>query len=146
MILELSLKFTSAVKNSLFTNNWQCCHQNKYLLNYFLKQNAGDNWDNSLFCNDPFLHVDCFFKHSQEVPMKVSYFDRHFHFEIINTDQFGKVLETLDGGCNRAITRAGFFDWTKPISVERTQIRGWSLVRNPQHTTTRNVRTEAVRA
>ena len=132
------------VKNSLFTNNWQCFHQPIHFLINFLKQNAGDTRDNR-FGNDPFLHVDCLLNHSQEMTTKVSYFNQHFHVEIMKADQSGRVLETLDDGFNWAIIRAGIFDWTSQ-QVWNAHKYGHRLISYPQNTITTKEVTEVLRA
>ena len=107
------------VKISLFSNNWQCCYHPIHFLINFLKQNTGDTRDNRER-NDPFLHLDFLLNHSQEVPMKAHLFNRHFRFETMDTDQFGKYLQHWMTSTNGAINRAGVCDWTKSKGVERT--------------------------
>ena len=78
---------TLTVINSLFSNNWQCSHRLKLLLNNFLKQNKGDTRDNRA-SNDPFLHLGCLLNHRQEVATKAYYFNRHLRFEAYITERF----------------------------------------------------------
>ena len=129
------------VKNSLFTNNWQCFHQHTVFFINFLKQNAGDIRDNR-FGNDPFFNLDCFLNHRQEMPTKVTNFNRHFHFDIMETG-----LDILDDELNWTITRAEIFDWTKPKGVERTQkITGQVSSHFLKNTTSRREQTEVLKA
>ena len=110
---------TLTVNNSLYSNNWQCFHHPIHFLINFLKQNTGDTRDNRER-NDPFLNLDCLLNHSQEVPMKAHHFNRHFRFETMDTDQFGKYRQNWMTGTNLAINRAGVCDWTKSKGGDRT--------------------------